>query len=74
MDAELTPQARAARAVHLLMTCGPMTAGELTERLGYAGRFSVYDLLDNLAIGVPLYFDEALGRYGILPPVDGADT
>jgi len=66
MAEELTPQARAARVVHLLMTSGPMTALEISQAVGYRGRFSVYDMLENVAIGCPLFYDDASGRYAIL--------
>jgi hypothetical protein len=64
----LTPQGRAARAVYLLMTSGPIASEELTRALGYRGRFSVYDLLENLSLAVPLYYDEERGVWGILDP------
>lgn len=63
---DLTPQGRAAKAVYLLMTSGPINSDELTRALGYRGRFSVYDLLENLSVAVPLYYDETRGAWGIL--------
>jgi len=72
----LSPQGRAGRAVWLLMK-RPMRSDELTQALGYSGRFSVYDLLRNISqSGVPLYYDEETSLWGILGRVydDGDET
>jgi hypothetical protein len=69
----LTPQGRAGKAVYLLVTQGPLKADELTHALGYRGRWSIYDLLDNLSQAVPLYYDERKEVWGILPEGDNDD-
>lgn len=65
MPAELSPQGRAGLATWLMMTQGPMTPAELAAALGYRSRFSVRDLLDNLATAVPLAYDESSGAWRV---------
>lgn len=62
----LNGQARAGRAVYLLITTGPMTSQELTEALGYRDRFAVYDLMEKLSPAIPLYFNEGDGTWRVL--------
>jgi len=63
---ELTPQGRAGKAVYLLMTSGPMRPNELREVLGYKSpQYGLSCLLENLAHGVPIHFDEQSGTWSV---------
>ncbi|MBX3057455.1 MAG: hypothetical protein KF770_13385 [Anaerolineae bacterium] len=70
---DLTPQARAARAVYLLMIHREMRSSELAEALGYANTNGVAYLMDALTLGgVPVWRPQA-GVWAILQGNDEGD-
>lgn len=62
----LTAQARAGKATYLLMMYGPLTAKDLSDRLGYRHHHSIQLLLDNLSLGAVPVYEPQPGLWDIL--------